>query len=50
MTPKKANILIADDDPSVRDSLEEVFSVLGYAVRTVTDGLQAVAALREAVP
>src|SRR6202035_3162908 len=50
MPPQKAKILIAEDDASVRDSLEMVFSTLGYVVRTVTDGLQAVAALREAVP
>jgi CheY-like chemotaxis protein len=50
MTLTKANILIAEDDPAVLESLETVFSTLGYAVRTVTDGLQAVAALREAVP
>src|ERR1700738_3951917 len=50
MDPQKANILIAEDDPSVRTSLEQVFSTLGYVVRAVTDGLQAVAALRETVP
>ncbi len=50
MTPRKANILIAEDDASVRTSLEQVFSILGYSVRTVTNGLQAVAALREQVP
>ena len=50
MTRKKANILIAEDDQAVLESLEMVFSTLGYVVRTVTDGLQAVAALREAVP
>jgi CheY-like chemotaxis protein len=46
----KPNILIAEDDPSVLASLEQVFSALGYAVRTATDGLKAVAALREHVP
>jgi len=50
MTPLKANVLIAEDDPSVLQSLDQVLSTLGYVVRTVTDGLQAVAALREQVP
>jgi CheY-like chemotaxis protein len=46
----KPNILIAEDDPSVLASLEQVFSALGYNVRTATDGLKAVAAFREHVP
>ena len=50
MTHLKANVLIAEDDPSVLQSLDQVLSTLGYVVRTVTDGLQAVAALREQVP
>ena len=50
MTPLKANVLIAEDDLSVLQSLDQVLSTLGYVVRTVTNGLQAVAALREQVP
>lgn len=50
MTSKKVNILIAEDDASVRTSFEQIFSMLGYSVRTVTNGLQALAALREEVP
>jgi CheY-like chemotaxis protein len=50
MSPPNRNILIAEDDPSVLASLEQVFSALGYNVRTATDGLKAVAALREQVP
>lgn len=50
MTPRKASILIAEDDAAVRTTLAQVLSVLGYAIRTVTNGLQAVAALREQVP
>jgi CheY-like chemotaxis protein len=50
MIPLKANVLIAEDDPSVLQSLDQVLSTFGYVVRTVTNGLQAVAAIREQVP
>jgi CheY-like chemotaxis protein len=50
MNPRKASILIAEDDAPVRTTLAQVLSVLGYAIRTVNNGLQAVAALREQVP
>lgn len=50
MAPLKTNLLIAEDDPSVLTSLEQVFTVLGYRVRTAPDGLKAVIALREQVP
>jgi CheY-like chemotaxis protein len=50
MIPMNPNILIAEDDPSVRASLEQVCFALGYRVRTANNGLKALAALREQVP
>jgi two-component system response regulator PilR (NtrC family) len=40
-------ILVADDEPGVRESLAEVLRDAGYATRTVADGTAALAALDE---
>ncbi len=40
-------IIVADDDDSVRDALEEYLGEHGYDVRTVADGERLAAALRE---
>jgi len=46
----KASILIVEDEESVRTSLAEVFTYLGYRVRSATDGLAALKGIREEVP
>jgi CheY-like chemotaxis protein len=46
----KASILIVEDEESVRTSLAEVFTYLGYRARSATDGLAALKGIREEVP
>ena len=43
-------ILIADDDPQVRDVLERFLTEKGYAVSTATGGLEALEMLVEVEP
>lgn len=50
MLPAKEKVLIAENDAAVLTSLEQTLSIIGYVVRTVTEGLAAVAALRERAP
>ncbi len=40
------NILVADDDPGMRDTLEAVLKADGYRVSTATNGKEAIAALQ----
>jgi two-component system response regulator MprA len=40
-----ATVLIADDDRAIRESLERALQLEGYMVRTVADGVQALAAV-----
>jgi two-component system response regulator MprA len=40
-----ATVLIADDDRAIRESLERALQLEGYTVRTVADGVQALAAV-----
>lgn len=40
-----ATVLVADDDRAIRDSLERALQLEGYLVRTVADGVQALAAV-----
>ncbi|NKY98355.1 response regulator transcription factor [Nocardiopsis alborubida] len=40
-----ATVLVADDDRAIRDSLERALQLEGYRVRTVPDGVQALAAV-----
>ncbi|MBW3597061.1 MAG: response regulator [Planctomycetes bacterium] len=42
----KARILIVDDSPTTRAVLRNVFTAAGYAVRTATDGMDALERLR----
>ena len=42
----KANILVVDDERSIRDSLELVLKEEGYEVQTATDGKQAMELLQ----
>jgi CheY-like chemotaxis protein len=45
-----ARILVAEDDPALREALREVLALAGYAAVTVSDGLQALAAARAEPP
>lgn len=46
----KPDILIAEDDPVLRNLYVKKFSVSGYPVRAVENGEQALAALKERFP
>jgi CheY-like chemotaxis protein len=46
----KASILIVEDEESVRTSLAEVFTYLGYRTRFAADGLAALIEIRREVP
>ena len=46
----KPDILIAEDDPVLRNLYVKKFSVAGFPIRAVEDGEQALAALKERFP
>ncbi|HEX9775593.1 MAG TPA: response regulator [Actinomycetota bacterium] len=46
----RARVLIADDDPLVRDLLEAVLEANDFELLTAADGLEAVRMAREAIP
>lgn len=50
MEDVNVSILIVEDEESVRTSLAEVFTYLGYRTRSATDGLAALIEIREEVP
>src|ERR1700676_2507338 len=50
MKDQKDSILIVEDEESVRTSLAEVFSYLGYHTRSAGDGLAALIQIRQEVP
>ena len=43
-------VLVADDDPSVRETSARILSIAGYEVRTAVDGFDALAELRRSLP
>ncbi|WP_446725088.1 response regulator transcription factor [Nocardiopsis sp. N85] len=45
MDATTATVLVADDDRAIRESLERALQLEGYAVRTVADGVQALASV-----
>jgi len=49
-TTISASILIADDDPNIRRALNFLMQREGHAVRTATDGQQALAMVAAAAP
>ncbi|MDO8649366.1 MAG: response regulator [Candidatus Peregrinibacteria bacterium] len=46
----KGNVLIAEDDPVLRNLYVKKFSVAGYTIRTAADGEEALAALHQQFP
>lgn len=50
MTDTKTSILIVEDEPSIRVSLSQVLTEVGYQVRSAEDGFAALAELRSEVP
>jgi CheY-like chemotaxis protein len=50
MSLGKPKLLVVEDDPSTRSSLDRVFREIGYDVKSAQDGLSALAAIREQVP
>ena len=48
--PPDAEILVVDDDPSIRNLLEQQLTERGYRVRLATNGMEAMTELRRAAP
>src|SRR5690349_10127066 len=46
----KADILVAEDDPVLRNLYIKKFSVAGYDIRAVEDGEQALAGIAQKIP
>jgi two-component system, OmpR family, alkaline phosphatase synthesis response regulator PhoP len=46
----KGEILLVDDDPDIRDSLQIILENHGYTVRTATNSQQALAAIKVKIP
>jgi CheY-like chemotaxis protein len=43
-------VLVADDDPEIRETIRDVLESEGYDVRTVADGVEAVLAMARKKP
>jgi len=50
MPGAKVNLLIVDDEPSTRRALSEIFTELGYSVRSAEDGFTALVKIRQGLP
>jgi CheY-like chemotaxis protein len=50
MSPENVNLLIVDDDATLRESLTQLFTALGYPVRSAKDGLTALVEFKRGVP
>jgi CheY-like chemotaxis protein len=48
--PKEIDLLIVDDDASLRTSLSIIFTAFGHTVRSAQDGFSALLEIRETVP
>ncbi len=44
------NILVVDDDPDFRESMQSILEAAGYAVRTAFDSIEAEALAKEQAP
>ena len=49
-TPHETRVLVADDDPDIRDLVDFKLSQAGYAVQAVPDGLAAWEAFQQETP
>src|SRR5207245_6939677 len=49
-TTTSSSVLVAEDDPHLRDSLARVLAYEGYSVRLAADGVEALASVLEAPP
>jgi DNA-binding NtrC family response regulator len=45
-----AKLLIVDDDPSIRTSIAQVLTEIGYFVRSAHDGFSALVEIRKVIP
>ena len=50
MTPMARTLLVADDEPAIRDLLRDFLETQGYTVVTASDGKEALAVARETNP
>ena len=50
MPDARAKLLIVDDEVSIRTSLSQIFSTLGYCVRSAADGFTALSDIRQEIP
>jgi CheY-like chemotaxis protein len=50
MPNTQKNLLIVDDDPSLRSSLSQIFEQFGYDVRSAQDGFSALCEIRQRTP
>jgi CheY-like chemotaxis protein len=45
-----SSLLIVDDEPSIRTSMSQVLTEIGYSVRSAQDGFSALVEIRKAIP
>jgi CheY-like chemotaxis protein len=50
MPNAKAQLLIVDDEPSIRMSLAQIFTASGHNVRSAADGFSALYEIRRGIP
>lgn len=50
MQKKKIKILIADDNPNIRQTLTDILTEKGYSIETVKDGYELLAYIKERSP
>ena len=50
MPVTKANLLIVDDEPSIRESMSHALTEIGYSVRSADDGTTALFEIRQEIP
>ena len=50
MHDARVKLLIVDDEVSIRSSLSQIFSTLGYCVRSAADGFSALSDIRQEIP